>query len=46
VGPDRVRIRFDSPQRALAPGQICAFYDGSELIGGGIFESVTPDIPG
>lgn len=46
VGPDRVRIRFESPQRALAPGQICAFYDGSELIGGGIFESVTPDIVG
>ena len=30
-------IRFDEPQRALAPGQIMALYDGDELIGGGVF---------
>jgi tRNA-specific 2-thiouridylase len=46
IGPDRVHIHFTVPQRALAPGQICAFYRGSELIGGGVFESVTPDIAG
>jgi len=35
----RVRLRFEHPQRAIAPGQICAFYDGGRLLGGGVFES-------
>lgn len=30
-------IRFDSPQRALAPGQIMALYRGEELLGGAVF---------
>jgi tRNA-specific 2-thiouridylase len=36
----KMRIEFDQPQRALAPGQICAFYDGDEMRGGGIFERI------
>ncbi|HSP44305.1 MAG TPA: aminomethyltransferase beta-barrel domain-containing protein [Luteolibacter sp.] len=36
----RVRLDFHRPQRAIAPGQICAFYDGGRLLGGGVFESV------
>lgn len=28
-------IRFDTPQRALTPGQSAVFYDGDEVIGGG-----------
>jgi tRNA-specific 2-thiouridylase len=36
----RVRLTFQQPQRAIAPGQICAFYDGGRLLGGGVFESV------
>jgi len=36
----RVRLTFQQPQRALAVGQICAFYDGGRLLGGGVFESV------
>ncbi len=35
----RVRLEFQRPQRAIAPGQICAFYDGGRLLGGGVFES-------
>ncbi len=31
------RIRFDRPQRALAPGQILALYDGERLLGGGVY---------
>jgi len=31
------RIRFHAPQRALAPGQILALYDGERLLGGGVF---------
>ncbi|MDR2674822.1 MAG: tRNA 2-thiouridine(34) synthase MnmA [Opitutaceae bacterium] len=30
-------IRFREPQRALAPGQILALYDGERLLGGGIY---------
>jgi tRNA-specific 2-thiouridylase len=35
-----IRITFDQPQRALTPGQICAFYDGELLLGGGVFEEI------
>jgi len=30
-------IRFVYPQRALAPGQILALYDGEQLLGGGVY---------
>ncbi len=30
-------IRFHKPQRALASGQILAFYDGERLLGGGVY---------
>ena len=30
-------IRFAQPQRALAPGQIMALYDGEKLLGGAVF---------
>ena len=37
-GPDgAAQIRFDQPQRALAPGQILALYDGERLLGGGVY---------
>ena len=39
-GPNQVRVEFRTPQRAIVPGQICAFYDGGRLLGGGVFESV------
>lgn len=42
---DRVQLRFAKPQRALSPGQICAFYDGGRLLGGGVFESVGGAFP-
>jgi tRNA-specific 2-thiouridylase len=31
------QIKFDSPQRALASGQVLALYDGERLLGGGVF---------
>jgi tRNA-specific 2-thiouridylase len=34
-----LRVVFDAPQRAIAPGQFVAFYDGEELIGSGIITS-------
>ena len=38
LGDDRVRVDFDEPQRAVAPGQGVAFYDGDVLLGGGWIE--------
>ena len=35
--PLSAHIRFDTPQRALAPGQIMALYRGEQLLGGGVF---------
>lgn len=32
------RIEFDRPQRAPTPGQAIVFYDGDEVLGGGIIE--------
>jgi tRNA-specific 2-thiouridylase len=30
-----VRVTFDAPQRAVAPGQAAVFYDDDAVIGGG-----------
>jgi tRNA-specific 2-thiouridylase len=35
VDGDRVRVRFDEPQSAVAPGQAVVFYDGDIVVGGG-----------
>jgi len=37
AGPASATIKFPAPQRALAPGQILALYDGPRLLGGGVF---------
>ncbi len=36
----KLQLTFRNPQRAIAPGQICAFYDGGQLLGGGVFEEI------
>ena len=36
---DSAEIIFDEPQRALAPGQVLALYDGERLLGGGIYRT-------
>ncbi len=35
-GPDRTaEVRFDTPQRAVTPGQAVVFYEGDRVLGGG-----------
>ncbi len=34
---DRAEVFFGEPQRALAPGQVLALYDGERLLGGGTY---------
>ena len=38
LGGGRARLDFDSPVRAVTPGQAAVFYDGDLLLGGGIIE--------
>ncbi len=33
--PLRIEVQFDSPQRAVTPGQAAVFYDGELVLGGG-----------
>ncbi len=34
-GDDEVLVTFDTPQRAITPGQAVVFYDGDAVVGGG-----------
>ena len=38
-GPDRIKLIFDEPQRAITKGQAVVMYDGDIVIGGGTIES-------
>lgn len=39
TSPSTFSLRFDSPQRAISPGQSVVLYDGSTLLGGGIIKA-------
>ena len=43
-GDNRVRVVFDTPQRAIAPGQTVVFYDGDVVLGGGTILEALRDI--
>jgi tRNA-specific 2-thiouridylase len=35
LGGQQARLEFDTPQRAITPGQAAVFYDGARVLGGG-----------
>ena len=39
AGSATARVTLDEPERAVAPGQACVFYDGDRLLGGGWIRS-------
>jgi tRNA-specific 2-thiouridylase len=42
LGGDRVAVRLDAPERAIAPGQAAVFYGGTagdEIVGGGFIQA-------
>jgi tRNA-specific 2-thiouridylase len=41
LGRDRARVEFRSPVRAVAPGQLAAFYTGDEVVGSGTIASAS-----
>ncbi len=41
VADGRLNVRFDSPQRAVTPGQSIVFYDGDRCLGGAIIDSAS-----
>ncbi len=38
TGPDRLRVEFDQPQRAITMGQAVVLYDGDTVVGGGVIQ--------
>ncbi len=38
MGEKQVRVVFDTPQRAITPGQSVVFYDGDVVVGGGTID--------
>ena len=34
-GQNEILVSFDTPQRAITPGQAAVFYDGDVVVGGG-----------
>ncbi len=42
LGQGRLGVDFDTPQRAITPGQSIVFYDGDIVVGGAIIDRVGP----
>jgi tRNA-specific 2-thiouridylase len=41
AGPGLAEVTFETPQRAMTPGQSLVLYDGDRVAAGGVIESVS-----
>lgn len=41
LNDNEIKVIFDEPKKAITPGQSAVFYDGDDLIGGGIIQTIT-----
>ena len=37
---NNIKVTFDEPKKSITPGQSAVFYDGEDIIGGGIIQSI------
>lgn len=40
LGDNRLEVRFDAPQKAVAPGQFVVFYDANRCLGGAVIHQI------
>lgn len=40
TGDDEIKVIFDKPKKAITPGQSAVFYDGDDVMGGGIIQTI------
>jgi len=40
LGEGRIRVVFDEPRRAMTPGQSVVLYEGDDVVGGAVIDSV------
>lgn len=41
TGEDEMKIVFDEPKKSITPGQSAVFYEGNDVIGGGIIRTIS-----